>query len=93
MAYAQLTWCESLSDIEVTLGAKAAKIYAMGLRQAVRRSRLADANNRRDWRIRADFASVLICRSNKQIRTRLLAWMTTSQATCMRFIRAPVICA
>ena len=65
MAYAQLTWRESLRDIEVTLGANATKLYAMGLRQAVQRSTLADANERRDWRIWADFAAVLIRRANK----------------------------
>jgi hypothetical protein len=65
MAYAQLTWRESLRDIEVTLGANASKLYAMGLRQAVRRSTLADANERRDWRIWADLASVLIRRANQ----------------------------
>ena len=65
MAYAQLTWRESLRDIEATLGANASKLYGMGLRQAVRRSTLADANERRDWRIWADFAAVLIRRANK----------------------------
>ena len=65
MAYAQLTWRESLRDVEATLGANATKLYAMGLRQAVRRSTLADANERRDWRIWADFAAVLIRRANK----------------------------
>jgi len=65
MAYAQLTWRESLRDIEVTLSANASKLYAMGLRQAVRRSTLADANERRDWRIWADLASVLIARATR----------------------------
>ena len=65
MAYAQLTWRESLRDIEATLGANPNKLYAMGLRQAVRRSTLADANERRDWRIWADFAAVLIRRATK----------------------------
>jgi hypothetical protein len=65
MAYAQLTWRESLRDIEVTLGANASKLYAMGLRQAVRRSTLADANERRDWRIWVDLAGVLIRRANQ----------------------------
>ena len=64
MAYAQLTWRESLRDIEVTLGANATKLYGMGLRQAVRRSTLADANERRDWRIWADLAAILIRRAN-----------------------------
>jgi hypothetical protein len=65
MAYAQLTWRESLRDIEATLSANPTKLYGMGLRQAVRRSTLADANERRDWRIWADFAAVLIARANK----------------------------
>ncbi len=65
MAYAQLTWRESLRDIEATLGANPTKLYAMGLRQAVRRSTLADANERRDWRIWADLAAALIGRANK----------------------------
>ena len=65
MAYAQLTWRESLRDVEATLSANATKLYAMGLRQPVRRSTLADANERRDWRIWADFAAVLIRRANK----------------------------
>ena len=65
MAYAQLTWRESLRDIEVTLSANAAKLYAMGLRNAVRRSTLSDANERRDWRIWADLAAVLIRRANR----------------------------
>jgi hypothetical protein len=65
MAYAQLTWRESLRDIEVTLGANHTKLYAMGLRQTVRRSTLADANERRNWRIWADLAQLLILRANK----------------------------
>ena len=65
MAFAQLTWRESLRDIEVTLGANAGKLYAMGLRHRVHRSTLADANERRDWRIWADVAAVLIRRARK----------------------------
>src|SRR3990170_681486 len=60
MAFAQLTWRESLRDIEVCLSAQAAKLYHMGLRETVHRSTLADANEARDWRIWADFAQVLI---------------------------------
>lgn len=60
MAYAQLTWRESLRDIEDTLLANPSKRYAMGLRSAVHRSTLADANERRDWRIWADLAALLI---------------------------------
>ena len=65
MAFAQLTWRESLRDIEASLSANAAKLYAMGFRSAVRRSTLADANELRDWRIWADLATVLIRRARK----------------------------
>lgn len=65
MAFAQLTWRESLRDIEVCLSTQAAKLYHMGLREAVRRSTLADANEARDWRIWADFAQVLIRRARR----------------------------
>jgi hypothetical protein len=66
---------ESLRDIEATLGANPTKLYAMGLRQAVHRSTLADANERRDWRIWADFAAILIRRANKLYAYEPLAWM------------------
>src|SRR6266704_2204051 len=65
MAFAQLTWRESLRDIEVTLGSNANKLYAMGLRHAVHRSTLADANEIRDWRIWSDLAALLIRRARK----------------------------
>src|ERR1700741_3303052 len=65
MAYAQLTWRESLRDIELTLSANAKKLYAMGFRSAVKRSTLADANESRDWRIWSDLAAVLIRRARK----------------------------
>ena len=65
MAFAQLTWRESLRDIEVTLGANVHKLYAMGIRNPVHRSTLADANESRDWRIWADLAAVLIRRARK----------------------------
>ena len=65
MAFAQLTWRESLRDIEVCLSAQAAKLYHMGLREAVHRSTLADANEARDWRIWAEFAQVLIRRARR----------------------------
>ena len=60
MAFAQLTYRESLRDIEACLSAQAAKLYHMGLRGPVSRSTLADANESRDWRIYADFAQRLI---------------------------------
>ena len=65
MAFAQLTWRESLRDIEASLSANAAKLYAMGFRSPVRRSTLADANELRDWRLWSDLAAVLIRRARK----------------------------
>lgn len=65
MAFAQLTYRESLRDIEVCLAALGAKTYSMGLRSAVRRSTLSDANNRRDSRIWSELAGVLIRRARK----------------------------
>ena len=65
MAFAQLTWRESLRDIEVCLSANPGKLYHMGLHTAVRRSTLADANEGRDWRIWADVAAVLVRRARK----------------------------
>ena len=60
MAFAQLTWRESLRDIETCLRALGSKLYHSGIRQPTARSTLADANEKRDWRIFADFAQVLI---------------------------------
>jgi hypothetical protein len=60
MAFAQLTYRESLRDIEACLRAVGAKLYHMGFQGKVARSTLADANESRDWRIFADFAQVLI---------------------------------
>src|SRR4249920_173099 len=65
MAFAQLTWRESLRDIEVSLSSNASKLYAMGFRSAVKRSTLADANESRDWRIWSDLAALLIRRARK----------------------------
>lgn len=60
MAFAQLTWRESLRDIETCLRAHQSKLYHMGFRSVVSRSTLADANTGRDWRIYADLAQALI---------------------------------
>jgi len=60
MAFAQLTYRESLRDIEVCLRTKSKKLYHLGIRGKISRSTLADANDRRDWRIYQDFAMVLI---------------------------------
>ena len=56
MAFAQFTYRESLRDIETCLNAQSSKLYHMGIRSSVARSTLADANEKRDWRIYADFA-------------------------------------
>jgi len=60
LAFAQLTYRESLRDIETCLRAMQPKLYHMGIRGRVARSTLADANETRDWRIYADFAQALI---------------------------------
>ena len=60
MAFAQLTYRESLRDIEVCLRAQSSKLYHLGIRSAVARNTLANANIVRDWRIYADFAQSLI---------------------------------
>ncbi len=60
MAFAQLTYRESLRDIETCLRAMQSKLYHVGIRGGVSRNTLAKANERRDWRIYADFAHILI---------------------------------
>jgi len=60
MAFAQLTFRESLRDVEACLSAVPSKLYHMGIRSSVSRSTLSDANESRDWRIFADFAQALI---------------------------------
>ena len=65
MAFAQLTYRESLRDIEACLAAQAGKLYSLGFSALVRRSTLADANESRDWRIYADFAQRLIAQARK----------------------------
>jgi len=60
LAFAQLTFRESLRDIETCLRAHQAKLYHLGIRGHVAKSTLADANEQRDWRIYADFAASLI---------------------------------
>src|SRR5512136_2868323 len=60
MAFAQLTFRSSLRDIEACLRAMHSKLYHMGIRGSVSRNTLANANNKRDWRIYAVFAQILI---------------------------------
>jgi hypothetical protein len=65
MAFGQLTFRESLRDIEVCLRAQGSQVYHLGIRSAISRSTLADANESRDWRIYADLAAVLIARARR----------------------------
>ena len=65
MAFAQLTFRESLRDLESSLAARSELLYQMGFRSRVRRSTLADANEQRDWRIYADWAQSLIRRARR----------------------------
>ena len=65
MAFAQLTYRESLRDIETCLSVQAAKLYSMGFGDPVRRSTLADANEARDWRIYAELAQRLIAQATR----------------------------
>jgi hypothetical protein len=65
MAFAQLTYRESLRDIEACLSAQPAKLWRMGFRGPVRRSTLSDANQFRDWRIYAEFAQRLIAQARR----------------------------
>ena len=91
MAFAQLTYRESLRDIEVCLSAQSAKLYHMGFRQEIKRSTLADANELRDWRIHAEFAQRLIVQARKlyigeslgfELENTAYALDSTTIATC-----------
>ena len=65
MAFAQLTYRESLRDIETCLSAQTAKLYHMGFREPVRRWTLGHSNEMRDWRIYAALAQTLIVQARK----------------------------
>jgi len=65
MAFAQLTYRESLRDIEVCLKAISKKRYHMGIKGSIARSTIAEANEKRDWRIYADFAQILISQARE----------------------------
>ncbi len=73
MAFAQLTYRESLRDIEACLNAQPNKLYAMGFRAPLRRSTLADANRIRDWRIYADLAQRLMAQARRLYASPLLS--------------------
>ena len=68
MAFAQLTYRESLRDIEACLRAQRSKLYHLGIRSVVARNTLANANAVRDWRIYADFAQSLIGMARRLLR-------------------------
>ena len=78
MAFAQLTYRESLRDTETCLSAQPAKLYPMGFRSPVRRSTLAEANEGLDWRIYAELAQRLMFEARK-------LYAQESYASCMLF--------
>ena len=90
MAFAQITYRESLRDIEVCLSAQSAKLYHMGLRGPIRRSTLADANETRDWRIYAEFGQRLIAQARRLYATDIWTWICP--ALSMRSTRPRSIC-
>ena len=68
MAFAQLTFRESLRDIEACLRSRNNKLYHMGFRSVVARNTLANANEKRDWRIYAEFAQIMIHQARELYR-------------------------
>ena len=88
MAFAQLTGRESLRDIETCLRAMQPKLYHAGIQGNVSKSTLADANEKRDWRIYAEFAQVLI----RQARTPKTTSEYNSKRPRRSSIPAPSIC-
>src|SRR5271170_4549251 len=73
MSFAQITYRESLADIEVCLRSRPDQLYRMGFRSTVAHSSLADANRTRDWRIYADLAQLLIARARRLYASEPLA--------------------
>ena len=91
LAFAQLTWRESLRDIEACLRAQSFKLYHLGFRSTVARNTLANANAVRDWRIYADFAQHLIGIARRLMPT--IHWRLNSTRPSMRWIPPPSISA
>ncbi|NNC29106.1 IS4 family transposase [Longimicrobium terrae] len=83
MAFAQLTYRESLRDIEACLGVIPDRLYHMGIRGSVTRSTLADANERRDWRIYADYAQVLMAEARRLYAGEALALDLDQTVYCL----------
>src|SRR5205807_10635584 len=84
-AFAQLTYRESLRDIEACLRAQQSKLYHMGIRGQVSRNTLAHANEQRDWRIYADFAQSLIRTARDLYRDEPFGLELTENRVCIRF--------
>ena len=84
MAFAQLTYRESLRDIETCLSAQAVKLYPMGFGDPVRRSTLADANETRDWRIYAELAQRLIVQARRLYSHESLGFRSGQHGLCAR---------
>jgi hypothetical protein len=91
MAFAQLTYRESLRDIEACLRAQPTKLYHMGLHGTVSRSALADANESRDWRIYAEFAHALIRTARRPYAQTPFLWISPRRS--MPWMPPPSICA
>ena len=85
MAFAQLTYWESLRDIETCLSVQASKLYSMGFRDPVRRSTLADANEARDWRIYAELAQRLIVQARRLYANEDLGFDLANTVYALRF--------
>ena len=90
MAFAQLTFRESLRDIEVCLRAQGTKLYHLGIRGHVARSNLSDANEKRDWRIYRDLADALIVEARRLYVNDVLA--STWKIPSTRSTRQRLIC-
>ena len=84
MAFAQLTYRESLRDIETCLSVQAPKLYSMGFRDPVRRSTLADANEARDWRIYAALTQRLIVQARRLYVNEDLGFDLAKHGLCAR---------
>ena len=74
MAFAQLTYRDSLRDTVLCLRALQNKLHHVGIQSKVSRSTLADANENRDWRIYSDFAQILIGHGRKLYSMKILGW-------------------
>lgn len=83
MAFAQLTYRESLRDIEACLRALGSKLYHNGIKGKVSRSTLADANNKRDWRIFAEFAHLVLSQATKLYANEKLGVDLKTAAYCL----------